>query len=245
MLVSRRYERASLIVTSNKPFSGLGRDLRRRRHRRRDDRPPRSPRRDPRPQRRQLPPQRPRPRPSAGRKLTPPARRAADAAPPRPTASAPQHRRPLPGGPLSTAPPGGSFSTGATGSFSSGLDTRPSQFPRPNSPTARSHVDIAHAASSPQRCVAPKPLVGCNHQTPVRDVTKNNASGCWKTRSGGSRTRVAGPGRVSHGPVLAVADRWFADHPARSSGAECGARPLQVRVESRRLTANWASLGTV
>ena len=48
MLVSRRYERASMIVTSNKPFSGLGRDLRRRGHRRRDDRPPRSPRRDPR-----------------------------------------------------------------------------------------------------------------------------------------------------------------------------------------------------
>ncbi len=63
MLVSRRYERASLIVTSNKPFSALGRDLRRRSHRRRDDRPARSPRRDPRPQRRQLPPQRPRPRP--------------------------------------------------------------------------------------------------------------------------------------------------------------------------------------
>ena len=63
MLVSRRYERASLIVTSNKPFCGLGRDLRRRRHRRRDDRPARPPRRDPRPQRRQLPPQRPRPRP--------------------------------------------------------------------------------------------------------------------------------------------------------------------------------------
>ena len=48
MLVSRRYERASLIVTSNKPFSRLGRDLRRRRRRRRDDRPPRPPRRDPR-----------------------------------------------------------------------------------------------------------------------------------------------------------------------------------------------------
>ena len=66
MLVCRRYERASLIVTSNKPFS-LGRDLRRRRHRRRDDRPARSPRRHPRPQRRQLPPQRPRPRPPTGR----------------------------------------------------------------------------------------------------------------------------------------------------------------------------------
>ncbi len=63
MLVSRRYERASLIVTSNKPFSRLGRDLRRRSHRRGDDRPARSPRRDPRPQRRLLPPQGPRPRP--------------------------------------------------------------------------------------------------------------------------------------------------------------------------------------
>ena len=67
MLVCRRYERASLIVTSNKPFSGLGRDLRRRRRRRRDDRPARPPRRDPRPQRRQLPPQRPRPRPPTRR----------------------------------------------------------------------------------------------------------------------------------------------------------------------------------
>ena len=56
MLVSRRYERASMIVTSNKPFSGLGRDLRRRRRRRRDDRPARPPRRDRRAQRRQLPP---------------------------------------------------------------------------------------------------------------------------------------------------------------------------------------------
>ena len=72
MLVSRRYERASLIVTSNKPFSALGRHLRRRGHCRRDDRPTRSPRRDPRPQRRQLPAQRSRPRPhTAGRKLTP------------------------------------------------------------------------------------------------------------------------------------------------------------------------------
>ena len=69
MLVCRRYERASMIVTSNKPFSRLGRDLRRRRHRRRDDRPARSPRRNPRPQRRQLPPQRPRPRPPRQRRL--------------------------------------------------------------------------------------------------------------------------------------------------------------------------------
>ena len=35
MLVARRYERASLIVTSNKPFSAVGRDLRRRRRRHR------------------------------------------------------------------------------------------------------------------------------------------------------------------------------------------------------------------
>jgi len=41
----------------------LGRDLRRRHRRRRDDRPTRSPRRDRRPQRRLLPPQRPRPHP--------------------------------------------------------------------------------------------------------------------------------------------------------------------------------------
>jgi DNA replication protein DnaC len=45
-LVSSRYERASLIVTSNKPFGRLGRSLRRRRRRRRrHDRPPRPPRR--------------------------------------------------------------------------------------------------------------------------------------------------------------------------------------------------------
>src|SRR6188472_1020805 len=58
MLVSRRYERASLIVTSNKPFQRLGRDLRRRGHRHRHDRPARPPRRDPLAQGRQLPPQR-------------------------------------------------------------------------------------------------------------------------------------------------------------------------------------------
>jgi hypothetical protein len=46
---------------------GLGRDLPRRRCRRRDDRPARPPRRDPRPQRRFRPPQRPRSRPPAGR----------------------------------------------------------------------------------------------------------------------------------------------------------------------------------
>ena len=54
-LVSARYERASLIVTSNKPFSRLGGDLRRRSGRRGDDRPARPPRRDPLAERRQLP----------------------------------------------------------------------------------------------------------------------------------------------------------------------------------------------
>ena len=53
-LVSARYERASMIVTSNKPFSGVGRNIRRRGHRRGDDRPARPSRRDPLPQRRQL-----------------------------------------------------------------------------------------------------------------------------------------------------------------------------------------------
>ena len=61
-LVSARYERASLIVTCNKPFSRLGRDLRRRGHRRRDDRPARPPRRDPLAQGRLLPPARQGPR---------------------------------------------------------------------------------------------------------------------------------------------------------------------------------------
>jgi DNA replication protein DnaC len=37
-LVSARYERASLIVTSNKPSGSVGRGLRRRSSRRRDDR---------------------------------------------------------------------------------------------------------------------------------------------------------------------------------------------------------------
>jgi len=62
MLVSRRYQRASLMVTSNKPFGAWGKTFG-------DevtaaamiDRSP--PRRDPRPLRGQLPPQRPRPRP--------------------------------------------------------------------------------------------------------------------------------------------------------------------------------------
>jgi DNA replication protein DnaC len=58
-LVSNRYERASMIVTSNKPFSAWGA----RRHRRdRNDRSAHPPRRDPQPQRRQLPPTRQRPR---------------------------------------------------------------------------------------------------------------------------------------------------------------------------------------
>ena len=102
MLVSRRYERASMIVTSNKPFSGLGRDLRRRRHRRRDDRPARSPRRDPRPQRRLLPPQRPRPRPPH-RRLTP-------------------ARTTLPQ-PITNQKKGVNFQPAPRGQFSSGLDT--------------------------------------------------------------------------------------------------------------------------
>jgi len=53
-LVSARYERASLIVTSNKPLRPVGRDLRRRRGRRSHDRPPRPPRRSHRTERRQL-----------------------------------------------------------------------------------------------------------------------------------------------------------------------------------------------
>ena len=68
MLVARRYERASLIVTSNKPFSAWGEIFGDDSRRRRDDRPTRPPRRDPRPQRRQLPPQRPRPRPPTRRR---------------------------------------------------------------------------------------------------------------------------------------------------------------------------------
>jgi DNA replication protein DnaC len=62
-LFSARYERASLIVTSNKPFGRWGEGLRRRHRRRRHDRPARPPRRRGRPQRRQLPTAQPRPRP--------------------------------------------------------------------------------------------------------------------------------------------------------------------------------------
>ena len=46
-LVSTRYERASMIVTSQQAVQRLGRDLRRRHGRHRDDRPARPPRRDP------------------------------------------------------------------------------------------------------------------------------------------------------------------------------------------------------
>jgi DNA replication protein DnaC len=60
-LVSSRYEHASLIVTSNKPFGRWGEVFRDRR--RRHDRPARPPRRSRLPPRRLLPPQRPRPRP--------------------------------------------------------------------------------------------------------------------------------------------------------------------------------------
>ena len=62
-LVSSRYERASLIVTSQQALRPVGRSVRRRRRRRSHDRPPRPPRRGHRTQRRQLPHQRPRPRP--------------------------------------------------------------------------------------------------------------------------------------------------------------------------------------
>src|SRR4051794_25229503 len=61
-LVSARYERASLIVTSNKPFSAWGEIFGDEIHRGRDDRPARPSRRDPLPQGRLLPPPRQRPR---------------------------------------------------------------------------------------------------------------------------------------------------------------------------------------
>ena len=54
-LVSSRYEHASMILTSNLPFSPLGRRIQRPCRRRRDDRPDRAPRRCPHPQRQQLP----------------------------------------------------------------------------------------------------------------------------------------------------------------------------------------------
>ena len=57
-LISSRYERRSLIVSSNKSFSAWSEDLRGRRRRGRHGRPARPPRRDHRPQRRFIPPQR-------------------------------------------------------------------------------------------------------------------------------------------------------------------------------------------
>ena len=57
MLVSRRYERASLIITSNKPFSAWGEIFGDYADRRSNDRPARPPRRDPLSQGRQLPPE--------------------------------------------------------------------------------------------------------------------------------------------------------------------------------------------
>ena len=66
-LVSARYERASVIVTSNKPFRRWGGSLRRPRRHRRHDRPARPPCRSRFPQKRQLPAQRPRPGESANR----------------------------------------------------------------------------------------------------------------------------------------------------------------------------------
>ena len=62
-LVSSRYERASLIVTSNKPFGRWGEVFGDEVVAAADDRPARPPRRGHRPQRRQLPTQRPRHRP--------------------------------------------------------------------------------------------------------------------------------------------------------------------------------------
>ena len=61
-LISSRYERASVIVTSNKPFGRWGEVFGRPRCRRRDDRPPRPSRRGREPERRQLPTEGPRPR---------------------------------------------------------------------------------------------------------------------------------------------------------------------------------------
>ena len=103
----RRYERASMIVTSNKPFSALGRDLRRRHRRRRDDRPARPPCRDPQPQGRLLPPQRPRPRtPHQGR-----LNRTIRTGGPSPGPATPARH------PLKIKTQGGHFSTGANGTL--------------------------------------------------------------------------------------------------------------------------------
>jgi hypothetical protein len=67
-LVSSRYERASLIVTSNKPFGRWGEVFEDEVGRRRHDRPARPPRRSRLPPRRLLPAQRPRPRPNINNK---------------------------------------------------------------------------------------------------------------------------------------------------------------------------------
>jgi len=115
MLVSRRYERASLILTSNKPFLRVGRDLRRRRRRRRDGRPARPLRRNPLPQERQLPPQGPRPRtppPPSNPPTDPPNDAPATTRSTSPTARL--HEQP---------PQGRQISAGATGSNLSRLDT--------------------------------------------------------------------------------------------------------------------------
>ena len=58
-LVSRRYERGTMIITSNKSFAEWGRRARRRRPRHRHPRPPLAPLRRDQHQRPQLPPQRP------------------------------------------------------------------------------------------------------------------------------------------------------------------------------------------
>ena len=145
MLVSRRYERASLIVTSQQAVQRVGRDLRRRRDRRRDDRPARPPRRDPLAQGRFLPPQRPRPRrPPRPQDASKRPDRSPSAPPPR-ASERPRTRRPRPPSaktaqtdprrrprrrqlaPLGATrlrsassrrtPQGGQFSTGATGSI--------------------------------------------------------------------------------------------------------------------------------
>jgi hypothetical protein len=110
-LVSARYERASMMVTSNKRFSAWGGDLRRRRRRRGDDRSPRPPRRDTRPEGRHLPTAR------QGSRLP---------AAPRPTAQRPLSfalRAPLRG--RSTASGWTSFHLAQVAQFSTGHDNSP------------------------------------------------------------------------------------------------------------------------
>ena len=96
-LVSNRYERASMIVTFKQAVQQVGRHLRRRHGRHRDDRPADPPLRDPLAQRRQLPPARQRARrPPTGEtprdRLTDPPRR-----PRRGPQNAAQHADPLAG----------------------------------------------------------------------------------------------------------------------------------------------------